>query len=112
MWGCQHKDDVRDYACCPVLWDFATRRLRLSAPSTPAEQRECFFGLSRCWHRRDFHLAVRQAILVYVAYKAHVTWRAKKGTSPAPHGLLRQGLAEACRGDPGISKLLDELWLR
>ncbi len=110
MWGCEHKDDVREYACCSVLWDFAWKRLRLSRPSTPAEQREAFLGLHQTWSKRDFPLLRRHAVLMYVSYKAHAAWRHMGAPRPAPPGLLRQALAEACRGDPGTIRLIDHIW--
>ncbi len=112
MWGCDHRDDSRAYAGCPVIWEFASRRLRLPTPSVLGERRVAFYGLHRCWHKRDFSLALRHGVLVYVAYRAHLAWLHSGSPSPAPPGLLRQALAEATRGDPASTRILDTIWVK
>ena len=106
IWGCTHNDDSREYASCPIVWDFARRKLGLTPARMAVDRKIEFYGLHRTWAKEDSRAAIRTAALNYAVCRAHNKWRTSGVGGLAPRRLLSQALIEAARGHPEAIKHL------
>ena len=112
------EDSVEHYAACPVIHDWAARKLRLARPPLT----ECvadFLGVAPWVASLPAHLrgegevcTVRclRALVVYVTYRAHNVLRRRSALRGDIEGLLSGFLLRAVCGHPGAEGLSRRPW--
>ena len=107
MFGCPgHADSIEHYATCPMVTDFANRRLNLRRPTAQEERLGTFLVLLPYPSREHLDELARRAIMTTTVYLTHC-WCKHKGV----HGnqavdVMAQQLHEATRGHSGATGIV------
>lgn len=103
-------DSIEHYAHCPVVADFAGRRLRLPRAATPRQRLACFLLLDGTLEFADVEEVRRRAVLTAAVYQV---------ANAVRHGVLAPGAAaaegliqaarEAVRGHAAATAALNDI---
>ena len=104
VFGCGHPhDSLRHYAACPVLADFACRRLGI--PRAPADELlDAFLALHVPFGPSTSAELGKRALVLYAAHSASCAFR--HGRTSVPADALAQYVREAAAGHRGVRRLL------
>ena len=110
IFGCgHHQDSLQHYAACPVVVDFARRKLGL--PRAPlADRLDTFLALHVPHGPHTAAELSKRALVIYAAHSASCAKR--HGCTANAAEALAQFAREAAAGHPGLGRVLADIWIR
>lgn len=115
VFGCSPtaEDAIEHYANCPVVADFAARRLRIPLAATPQDRLRDFLILDHANPANVPVLVTKKAIRTAAVYRTHCLVRLRHGKVQQGHeagNALQQSAKEMARGHTGVTALLSNIY--